>query len=183
MGIDRDPEYLFRPWHRDIVTSQTRFDVRDRYTSSKPGERPAQRARCVALHDQHVRGRAQMRLKCTLYDADMGEGVFQPAALQPGDFKTVHVEFSRIKLCVLSREDQPGASAALPESIGHGCKFDCFRPGSDDQPYICGMQPSPYLGGSNLPPLRMKCNMTGRAFLAEVVGVCLDLQFQGSGGH
>ena len=61
--------------------------------------------------------------------------------------------------------------ASLSESFGDGRKLDCFRPGSDEQPYIFGTQSSPSLGRSNLPPLWMKCKEAARTLLAEVVGV------------
>jgi hypothetical protein len=37
-------------------------------------------------------------------------------------------------------------------------QFYGFRPGADDQPYICVAQPSPYLGKGNLPRLGAKLN-------------------------
>src|SRR3569623_3738763 len=59
-----------------------------------------------------------------------------------------------------------------------GSKLDGFGPGADDQANSFAVQPSPYLGGSKVPPLWRKSSS-----LAEVVGVGLDLEPDRRGGE
>ena len=53
---------------------------------------------------------------------------------------------------MLAGENQRGKATRF-ERMGEGRQFNRFRPGADHQPYVGKVQPSPYLGGSYLPPL------------------------------
>jgi len=67
-------------------------------------------------------------------------------------------EFGRIETDVLVGEHERRRQAAIAERVSDRSKFDGFRPGTDDQPYVRETQSSPYLGGRKLPPLWIKLN-------------------------
>jgi hypothetical protein len=50
---------------------------------------------------------------------------------------------ARIKIRILSREDDQWREAARGERRGDGLQFDGFRPGPDDQPNVRKIQLSP----------------------------------------
>lgn len=138
------------------MRSEPRLDMRNRHSSNETSEGSAQCARCVSLDDQQVRGRVKIREERARHSRHMGVRVFQSPALQAGGGISRKVEFSRIELGVLAGEDQPRSRTLRGKSVCHGSKFDRLGPGSDDQPYIRGLQSSPYLGEGNLPLLMFK---------------------------
>jgi len=51
--------------------------------------------------------------------------------------------FGGIEPGMLPGEDDRRLKPARGERMRYWGKLDCFRPGADDQPYVCGLQPSP----------------------------------------
>jgi hypothetical protein len=55
---------------------------------------------------------------------------------------------------LLPGEDDAWREPARGKRVGDRRQFDGFRPGANDQPDVGETQPSPLLGGVNLPPLQ-----------------------------
>lgn len=143
-AVDRDTIALLRPGHGWVVAAQPSFDVGHWNPCRKADQRSGDCAGRIALDDEQVRGLAANDGQQNARDRfDMCVRIFEPAAVQPSERKLLHVEFGRVECFVLASEYEPRRRAPPRESVGDRGKLDRFGAGSDDQPYICGMQPSP----------------------------------------
>ena len=91
--------------------------------------------------------------------------VLAAGAAKPNGGKALEAEVARLKASVLAAQDQRWRESSDCERMGDRRQLDRFRPGSDDQPDIRGIQSSPYLGGRNVPSVQSggKWRETNRA--------------------
>lgn len=73
----------------------------------------------------------------------MGIRVGPAGTAEPGRAILAEAVLIRIESRMLAREDQTRLKAARGQCVSDGCKLDRFGPGADDEPNICGTQPSP----------------------------------------
>jgi hypothetical protein len=142
-GIDVRPITLFRPGPAKVVSPEAGLDVSDRDAGSESGERSAKRARRVALDDQQVRRRADQRRDCGGDPADMRIRIRFAGAIEPDRAILAKAMLSRIERGMLAGEDQARLQPPRGQRVGDGGKFDRFGSGADDEPNVCGTQPSP----------------------------------------
>lgn len=130
--VDRRSIFLLRPRHCRVVAAQARLDMRDWNGSPETGERAAERARRVTLHDQQVRAHGQ-RLEHGLGDLlDMAVGVGRPGAAEPDRLAVAKAVVGWIEVGVLPGDDQRRAQAKADERAGNRGKLDCLGPRADD---------------------------------------------------
>jgi len=117
--------------------------MRDRNAGGEPRERSAERARRVALDDQKARRRSDQRRDRRRNPICMGVRVHFAGAVEPRRAILGEAVFTRIERRMLAGEDQARLEAARGQRVSDGCKLDRFGPGADDEPNVCGAQPSP----------------------------------------
>ena len=117
--------------------------MRDGNSGERAGERGPERARSVALHDEEVGRRAQLRKHGGSNHPHMAVRVLFAGAAELHRRIGVEPGFGETERKVLSGEHERRRQAAIAERMGDRRQFDGFRPGPDDQPYVGEMQPSP----------------------------------------
>lgn len=73
----------------------------------------------------------------------MGIRIRFARAIEPGRAILAKAMLSRIERRMLAGEDQARLQPARGQRVGDGGKFDGFGSGADDEPNVCGTQPSP----------------------------------------
>jgi hypothetical protein len=117
--------------------------VRDWDCGCERGQRPAERARSVALDDQQVRRVGQPRAQRRGDLADMAVRVLLAGAAETLGGKVREPELRDLEPGVLAGEQQARRDPAIRQGSRDGRQFDCFGPGADDQPDVGETQPSP----------------------------------------
>jgi hypothetical protein len=64
-------------------------------------------------------------------------------AVEPDRAKLAEPVLIRIERRMLAGEDQARLEATHSQGVSDRCKLDRFGSGADDEPNVCGMQPSP----------------------------------------
>jgi len=144
LGINRDPIFLLRPGKEGVMRAKAGLHMCHGNTCGEARERPAERARRVALDDQQIGRSANEQRQKRLGDgADMGVGVFASRLAQVDARISIEAEVALVQVRVLTGEDHRRHHAALRKRARNGLHLDGFGSGADDQPDFRGTQPSP----------------------------------------
>ena len=141
------------------MASKPGFDVRDGYCRGESRQRPAKRARRVALDDEQVGGLAQLRQDRRGHGLDVRMRVLRPRAIQSRRRISAEAMVGGVEVGVLAGQDQSRLHIASRERSGDGGKLDRFGPGADDEPDIRRKQTSPLLGRGSLHPQWTECKL------------------------
>jgi len=115
----------------------------DGHASPESGQRPAQRARCIPLDNQQVRG-VNERFEQRFADrADVAVRIRGARAIETRDGIAIKSEIGRIEVGMLSGQDEGGLEAEPGKAGGDRRELDRFGPRADDQPDIRATQISP----------------------------------------
>ena len=143
LGIDSATILLFRPRVSDIVAAQASLDMSERYASGDRCQRSGERAGGVALHDDQVRPSLQERKQCVEDMLDMPMRLNLARRTQVEGWKAVEPATCEIERRMLSGQDYRGRDSPPGKRFGDWPQFDGFRAGSNDQPNVRAVQPSP----------------------------------------
>ena len=141
MGIDRDPEFFFRPGTAAVVAAQSGFNMTEGDAGHCRGQCAPERARRVAMDNQQG-GAVYQRQNRFRHCTDMRVRVFETTAIESDRGKPVEPEIGRIKLRMLARKYQRQRNAAGAQRLGNGGELDRFGTSADDE-YNVRRQPSP----------------------------------------
>ena len=143
IGVDRDPEFLFRPGMTTVVASKPRLDMGDRNSGDFRRKRSAESARRIPLDDQQRGPDLKKQRQKRLADvSDMGVRVDFAGAVEPERWICIETIVGRRHGRVLAREQNDGLKPLLPERSRDRGKLDRFGTRSDDA-RNCLSQPSP----------------------------------------
>jgi hypothetical protein len=111
-----------------------------------------ERGRGVALDDDQIGGVGERVTESADQRGDMVVRIGLARTVQLLTIIGIQAKVGRREI-VLPGEDDGRIETAGSQRTGNRLQLDGFGPGADDQTNIGETQPSPYLGGSVLPPL------------------------------
>jgi hypothetical protein len=141
--IDRGATFLLGPWELQVVRPEARFDMGHGHAGGERSERAAERAGGIPLHDQQVGWAGKHGGYCRGDPAHVAMRILLAGAIEPDGGETAQPELCEVEIRMLAGQEQARVETALRETICDGCQFDCFGPGTDDQPDVGETQPSP----------------------------------------
>ena len=117
--------------------------MRDGQSSPEPGDRPAERARRVALDDQQIRPLLKRLQKRAGDVLDVPVRIGRARAMELRRVAVAKTVIGGIEAGMLPGDNQRGLQVEAGERAGDGRQLDRFGPGADDQPDIRATQISP----------------------------------------
>jgi hypothetical protein len=115
--VYRDPEVLFRPRVEAVMAAKARFDMGNRETGLGSAEGSAERAGCVALHDDQPR----LTDRCADGSGDIANVKLRVRPTGAGKLDSRHRRHAvvgRPEIGMLSGQDKPRADAAVEKRFG-----------------------------------------------------------------
>jgi hypothetical protein len=142
-GIDPSAILFFWPGLPQIMASQPGFDMSERNLRGDRRQRTRHRTRGVALHDHQVRPPPKEREQGIEHLANVRVRIHASGATEGEGRKAVQPGAQKVEVRMLSGEDEGWRQPALAERLSDGSQLDGFGAGTDDQPDVRAVQPSP----------------------------------------
>ncbi len=144
--VDGHPVALLGPRHRQVEAAQPRLDVRERQVKRGGGPCPAERARRVALDNDHVGQVADQHRHDRALDAGgMLDRVGDAGAIEPVAGQAAQAMMARAERGMLAGQQQARGDADRGQGVGQRCELDRFRTSTDDELDAVSGQRSPCL--------------------------------------